>query len=92
MTVTSAMLPLESVAVTLAIPKFFAVNFNRLTGKVPDWILYHPHLDFWTPYSLIFSQEGKNKEGKNAGFDNEPASLDYYYDIYYNKKYNPNKK
>ena len=72
--------------------KFFAINFNRFTGNVPDWILYHPNLDMWVPYSLIFSQEGKNREGKNAGFDNEPASLDYYYDIYYNKKYNPNKK
>ena len=83
---------LQNLPKVLPNAKFFAVNFNRLTGKVPDWILYHPHLDFWTPYSLIFSQEGKNKEGKNAGFDNEPASLDYYYDIYYNKKYNPNKK
>ena len=72
--------------------KFFAINFNRLNGTVPDWILYHPNLDMWVPYSLIFSQEGKNKEGKNAGFSNEPPSLDYYYDIYYNKKYNPNKK
>ena len=34
----------------------------------------------------------KNREGKNAGFDNEPSSMDYYYDIYSNKKYNPNKK
>lgn len=72
--------------------KFFAINFNRFVGSVPDWILYHPNLDMWVPYSLIFSQEGKSKDGKSAGFDNEPASLDYYYDIYYNKKYNPNKK
>ena len=72
--------------------KFFAINFNRFIGNIPDWILYHPNLDMWVPYSLIFSQEGKTREGKNAGFDNEPASLDYYYDIYYNKKYNPNKK
>ena len=72
--------------------KFLAINFNRFTGSVPDWILYHPNLDLWVPYSLIFSQEGKSKEGKNAGFTNEPPSLDYYYDIYYNKKYNPNKK
>ena len=72
--------------------KFFAINFNRFIGNVPDWILYHPNLDMWVPYSLIFSQEGKDKEGNSAGFDNEPASLDYYYSIYYNKKYNPNKK
>ena len=72
--------------------KFFAINFNRLTGQLPDWILYHPKLDIWAPYSLVFAQEGKNREGRNAGFDNEPSSLDYYYDIYCNKKYNPNKK
>lgn len=72
--------------------KFFAINFNRLSGKLPDWILYHPNLDLWFPTSLVFSQEGKTQEGKNAGFDNEPVSLDYYYDIYVNKKYNPNKK
>ena len=72
--------------------KFFAINFNRLTGELPDWLLYHPKLDIWAPYSLVFAQEGKNREGKNAGFDNEPSSLDYYYDIYCNKKYNPNKK
>ena len=72
--------------------KFFAINFNRFIGNVPDWILYHPNLDMWVPYSLIFSQEGKDREGNSAGFDNEPASLDYYYSIYYNKKYNPNKK
>ncbi len=83
---------LQNLPKVLPNTKFFAINFNRFTGTVPDWILYHPNLDMWTPYSLIFSQEGKNKEGKNAGFDNEPASLDYYYDIYYNKKYNPNKK
>lgn len=72
--------------------KFFAINFNRFIGTIPDWLLYHPNLDIWAPYSLVFSQEGKDKEGKNAGFENEPASLDYYYELYPNKKLNPNKK
>lgn len=71
--------------------KFFAINSNRLIGDLPDWLLYHPKLDMWTPYSLIFTQEGKTREGKNAGFMNEPTSLDYYYEEYVNKKYNPNK-
>ncbi|MBR5499119.1 MAG: hypothetical protein IKV75_03025 [Bacteroidales bacterium] len=83
---------LQNLPKVLPNTKFFAINFNRFTGNIPDWILYHPNLDMWTPYSLVFSQEGKTREGKNAGFENEPASLDYYYDIYYNKKYNPNKK
>lgn len=82
---------LQNLPKVLPDTKFFAINFNRFTGNIPDWILYHPNLDMWTPYSLVFSQEGKNREGKNAGFENEPASLDYYYDIYCNKKYNPNK-
>lgn len=62
--------------------KFFSVNFNRLTGMLPDWLLYHPRLDLWIPYSLIFNQEGKTAEGVSAGFDNEPVSLDYYYKLY----------
>ena len=67
-------------------------TLSELTGKVPDWLLYHPKLDIWIPYSLVFSQEGKTKDGKNAGFDNEPVSLDYYYEVYANKKYNPAKQ
>lgn len=87
-------LPKELVGLPKVLPNatFFAINFNRFTGKIPDWILYHPKLDLWVPYQLIFAQEGKTKEGKNAGFTNEPTSLDYYYGIYANKKFNPNKK
>ncbi len=62
--------------------KMFAVNYNRLTGSLPDWLLYHPALDRWAPYSFIFNQEGKTMSGEQAGFDNEPTSLDYYYDLY----------
>lgn len=93
LSVGASALPLELAGLPKVLPttKFFAINYNRLTGGVPDWLLYHPMLDNWYPYSLIFPQEGKNKEGKNAGFINEPASLDYYYEIYQNKKYNPNK-
>lgn len=87
-------LPEKLVGLPKVLPdtKFFAINFNRFTGKVPDWLLYHPKLDLWAPYSLVFSQEGKNRDGKNAGFDNEPVSLDYYYEVYANKKYNPNRQ
>ena len=68
---------------------FFAINFNRFTGAAPQWLLMHPNLDIWAPFSLVFPQEGKTKDGQNAGFYNEPVSLDYYYEIYQNKKYNP---
>jgi hypothetical protein len=43
-------------------------------------------LDWWTPYSLIFPQEGRAADGHQAGFDNEPANLKYYYEQYVNKK------
>ena len=85
-------LPVELQNVPKVLPnaKFFAINFNRFTGVLPEWILKHPKLDIWAPYSLIFSQEGKTRDGKNAGFVNEPTSLDSYYKLYPNKKYNPN--
>ena len=59
--------------------KRFAINLNRLSGKLPDWLLYHPALDWWIPYSLIFPHEGHDKSGRQSRFDNEPANLDYYY-------------
>ena len=81
---------LKNVPKVLPNAKFFAINFNRFNGALPEWILKHPKLDIWAPYSLIFSQEGKTRDGKNAGFVNEPTSLDSYYKLYPNKKYNPN--
>ena len=66
--------------------KRFSINFNRLTGNLPDWLLYHPSLDLWIPYSLVFQQEGRDQAGNLAKFDNEPANLDYYYKLYPFKK------
>lgn len=68
---------------------FFAINLNRLYGKLPNWILYHPKLDQWYPDLLIWSQEGRAKDGNKAGFSNAPTNMNYYYDIFVNKKYNP---
>ena len=68
---------------------FFAINLNRLHGTLPDWLLYHPKLDLWYPSSLVFMQEGKTSYGVSAGFDNEPANMDYYYEHYKKKKFNP---
>lgn len=85
-------LPVELQNVPKVLPnaKFFAINFNRFTGMLPEWLLKHPNLDLWVPYSLVFQQEGKSRDGVNAGFENEPTSLDSYYKLYPNKKYNPN--
>lgn len=67
----------------------FSINLNRLSGELPEWLLYHPKLDIWLPDVLVFYQEGKDQDGNNAGFSNAPANLDYYYREYVNKKYNP---
>ena len=87
--VTALPAKLQNLPKVLPNMKFFAINFNRFTGQLPQWLLMHPKLDIWAPYSLVFSQEGKTRDGRNAGFSNEPTSLDSYYQLYPNKKYNP---
>lgn len=66
--------------------KRFSINHNRLYGKLPDWLLYHPALDIWMPTVLVFPQEGRAKNGTLAIFDNEPANMDYYYEVYTTKQ------
>lgn len=69
---------------------FFAININRLYGELPKWLLYHPKLDLWYPDLLIWSQEGRARNGNMAGFSNAPTNMNYYYDdLFINKKYNP---
>lgn len=66
--------------------KRLSINLNRLTGEIPQWMLYHPALDWWEPFILVFNQEGKDQDGNSAGFSNEPANLNYYYNFFPNKK------
>lgn len=66
--------------------RMLALNLNRMTGALPDWVLYHPALDWWAPFTLLFNQEGKDEQGNLAGFSNEPANMDYYYQAYPKKK------
>lgn len=56
--------------------KSLRINGNRLTGEVPEWILKHPNLYQWTPYTFIFNQEGKDSEGNLAGFTNVPDNVE----------------
>ena len=60
------------------------LNLNFLTGKLPDWLLYHPHFLDWAPDLLIFNQQekGLNSAGEAVRFDNEPKTFDYYYDVF----------
>lgn len=67
------------------------LNLNFFTGKLPDWILYHPRLFDWYPESLIYMQKenGLDSNGKLVKFDNEPANYEYYYEFFpgYREKY-----
>lgn len=66
--------------------KSLSLNLNFLTGKLPDWILYHPYLTFWDPFTMIFQQElsttaskAKNTKGEViTTFSNEPTNLSNY--------------
>lgn len=69
--------------------RWFTINGNRFTGELPLWLLYHPRLDEWVPFQLVFAQEGRTLDGAQAGFDNEPANLEYYYDFYEGAKVRP---
>ena len=63
-----------------------SLNLNFFTGKVPNWILFHPHLVEWNAPTMIFNQQpkGKNSDGAAVGFSNmteDSYSYDYYYGI-----------
>lgn len=66
--------------------KKLSLNLNFMTGKLPDWILYHPYLSFWDPFTMIFQQElsttsskAKNTKGEIiTKFSNEPTNLSNY--------------
>lgn len=55
-----------------------SINLNFLTGNLPDWILYHPNLRCWDPYTLVFNQyeSARDSRGRNTGFDNEPSTVE----------------
>ena len=53
--------------------KKLSLNLNFMNGKLPDWILYHPYLSFWDPFTMIFQQElsttsskAKNTKGEST--------------------------
>lgn len=66
--------------------KKLSLNLNFMNGKLPDWILYHPYLSFWDPFTMIFQQElsttsskAKNTKGEViTKFINEPTNLSNY--------------
>lgn len=62
-----------------------SVNLNFLTGKLPDWVLYHKNLRCWDPYTLLFNQyEGsRDSNGQKVGFTNEPVSIEQVCPLWY---------
>lgn len=71
--------------------KVFRINLNFFTGKIPDWLLYHPKLMEFHPDVLVFNQQenGRNTKGELVRFENEPANFEYYYEAFpkYRDKY-----
>lgn len=65
--------------------KSFAINYNRIYGELPMWILYHPNLNYWMPETFIYSQEGTDRSGNRAEFTNVPISLSNYSNVPGNK-------
>lgn len=63
---------LKGVPKILPNAKQFSINGNRLSGTLPEWLLKHPNLMSWDPYTYVFSQEGKDSNGKVCIFDNIP--------------------
>lgn len=55
-----------------------SINLNFFSGAMPDWLLYHPNLRCWDPYTLVFNQyeRARDSNGRNTGFTNEPASVE----------------
>lgn len=63
--------------------KDLRIGLNYLHGRIPDWILYHPYLPYWSPDISIFNQQPySDDEGMASGFTNVPLSFDYYYELY----------
>ena len=60
------------------------LNLNFFTGKLPDWLLYHPHLMEWGAETLVYQQQEKgiDSDGNAVGFENVPTSNEYYFEAY----------
>ncbi len=58
------------------------ISLNFMTGKIPNWLLFHPYFAYWHPEVMVFNQQegGKNSSGDEVGFSNvELVNYDYSY-------------
>ena len=89
----AAYVEFDALQIPKVLPKLrvFSINLNRFSGSLdPDthkWLMYHPLMDWWEPSTFIFTQEGTDSDGRAARFDDIPVNMDYYYDVYANKKF-----
>ena len=60
------------------------INLNFFSGKIPDWLLYHPRLLEWAAEVLVYPQQenGIDSNGTVVGFTNEPSSTEPYFERY----------
>lgn len=70
----------EKVAHNPVMPQLeqLSINLNFFSGAMPDWLLYHPNLRCWDPYTLVFNQyeRARDSSGQATGFTNEPSSVE----------------
>lgn len=80
----------EKVANNPVMPQLeqLSINLNYFSGDMPDWLLYHPNLRCWDPYTLVFNQYERSRDsrGNNTGFTNEPSSVEQVCRLW---EYNP---
>lgn len=64
--------------------KSLRLNLNFFNGEIPDWILYHPHLMYWGPWSLVYSNDPGllNTAGESVGYTNVPIDWNYYWEAF----------
>lgn len=58
--------------------RLLGLNLNYMTGEIPEWMLNHPNLKCWDPYTMVFNQleSGYDINGNRVGFTNEPDMIE----------------
>lgn len=63
----------------------FSINLNYITGKLPNWLLFHPYFMEWNPESMVMNQweKGKDSNGNSVGFSNTEDIVNTKFKFYY---------
>lgn len=57
--------------------RYISVNLNHFSGDLPKWMQQHKYRGCWAADALIFTQEGKTREGKTSMFSKESEKAFY---------------